>query len=335
MSLLFGALASYRRRCFSSGRCKTVASNIPVIVVGNISVGGTGKTPLTQALVGLASQQGMRSGIVSRGHGGQTQATPYLIDDTTTAAVGGDEPLLHYLKTGVSVVVCTDRAAAVQTLSEADVDLAFSDDGLQHYKMQRAFELAVVDGDTGFANGLLLPAGPLREPISRLTSVDIVAVQVTASVAHPDASTLSKQVPGLTAAVDAAVPVGSFFLRPGQLRQIWTDEGQSLDTFSGKQVAAIAGIGSPERFFQSLRQAGLNVEPVSFDDHHAYSVADFESLPAGLIIVTGKDAVKIKALPLQHLDIYELEVEVDMSDTLKQAVDQMLSKITAHPNPVS
>lgn len=310
-------------------------TDIPVIVVGNISVGGTGKTPLTQALVGRASEQGMRCGIVSRGHGGQLQSAPYLIDSTTTAAIVGDEPLLHHHKTGVPVVVCKDRSAAVQKLSECDVDFAFSDDGLQHYKMPRAFELAVVDGDAGFANAMLLPSGPLREPVSRLASVDIVAVQISATDSHPDSASLVQKVPGLNEVVDANVPLGSFYLKPSMLRQIWTDEHLPLSALQGRPVTAIAGIGSPERFFSVLSAAELTVQPISFGDHHAYTEGDFASTPSGPIIVTGKDAVKIKALSLQNLDIYELEIEISMSDSLKLAIDDMLNKLNEHPNSES
>ncbi len=335
VSILFGALTFGRRWCYRLGLCKVSPTPIPVVVVGNISVGGTGKTPLTQALVARAVNQGIRCGIVSRGHGGQVQPTPYLINNTTTAAIVGDEPLLHHRKTGVPVVVCTDRAAAVQKLSEGDVDLAFSDDGLQHYKMQRAFELVVVDGDAGFANAMLLPSGPLREPIARLASVDIVAVQIAVARAHPHTADLLQTVPGLSAAVEADVPVGSFFLKPGKLRQIWTDELLPLAAMQDKAVTAVAGIGSPQRFFDSLRNADLKIKPVLFDDHHAYTEADFASLPSGPVIVTGKDAVKIKTLPLHSLDIYELEIDVDMSDSLKLAVSDMLTKLLDHPNSES
>lgn len=335
VSLLFGTLARGRRWCYRVGLCKVTQSTIPVIVVGNISVGGTGKTPLTQALVGSASERGIRCGIVSRGYGGQGSSIPYLIDNNTTAAIVGDEPLLHHHKTGVPVVVCTDRSAAVHKLSECDVDLAFSDDGLQHYKMQRAFEIAVVDGDAGFANSMLLPSGPLREPVARLASVDIVAVQISAAKTHPSTTVLLQSVADLSTAVDAGVPVGSFFLKPGKLRQLWTDELLPLDALIGKAVTAVAGIGSPERFFQALRNADLEIQSVSFDDHHAYNEKDFQSLPSGPVIVTGKDAVKIRALSLQNLDIYELEVDVDMSDNLKLAVHNMLKRLNEHPKPES
>ncbi|MEE9334058.1 MAG: tetraacyldisaccharide 4'-kinase [Granulosicoccaceae bacterium] len=331
VSLLFGTLARGRQWCYRLGFCKVIQSEIPVIVVGNISVGGTGKTPLTQALVGSATEQSMRCGIVIRGHGGQVQSTPFLIDNTTTAAMVGDEPLLHHHKTGVPVVVCTDRAAAVQKLSDCDVNLAFSDDGLQHYKMQRACEIAVVDGDAGFANAMLLPSGPLREPIKRLTTVDIVAVQITAADAHPDTAVLLQDVPQLRIATDAGVPVGSFFLKPVKLRQLWTDKLLPLDALHGKAVTAVAGIGAPERFFQALRSANLTIQPVSFDDHHEYSEEDLQSLPAGPVVVTGKDAVKIKALSLHSLDIYVLEIDIDMSENLELAVHDMFKKLNAHP----
>ncbi len=335
VSLLFSTLARCRRYCYRKGYCEVITSKLPVIVVGNISVGGTGKTPLTQALVNSASELGIACGIVSRGHGGQAQSAPYLVDDNSSAAIVGDEPLLHHYKTGVPVVVCTDRAAAVHKLSQSDVHLAFSDDGLQHYKMQRAGEIAVVDGDTGFANAMLLPSGPLREPTNRLAGVDIVAVQISVTQSHPDTTALLQSVPDLSAAVEAGVPVGSFFLKPGKIRQLWTNELLPLDALKGKVVTAVAGIGSPTRFFHALRNAKLTIQSVSFDDHHAYSEEDFRSMPLGPVIVTGKDAVKIKALSLQDIEIYELEVDVDMSDNLKFAVNEMFEKLTRCVKPES
>jgi len=314
----------------SRGICKVVASPVPLVVVGNISVGGTGKTPLTQALVKLANHNGLAAGIVSRGHGGQAHAEPVVVQSSTSAASVGDEPLLHHLKTGAPVVVCTDRAAAVAKLAQNGVGIAFSDDGLQHYRMQRTAEIAVVDGDAGFANGLLLPSGPLRESVKRLGNVDIVAVQVNAANGHLDTSSLVQAVPSLQVAVDAGVAVGSFYLQAQNVRQLQTGETTPLSTLesllAGKSVTAMAGIGSPERFFNSLERAGLAVQRMPLGDHHDYSESDFTSVPSGAVIVTGKDAVKLKSLSLPEHDIYELEVVVQLSAKLEQAVQTILSQ---------
>jgi len=324
MSLLFGLLSAFRRWCYRNGLRESVPSPVPLIIVGNISVGGTGKTPLTQALVKIATQKGLRAGIVSRGHGGEPHQTPIVVDGNTNATFVGDEPLLHFLKTGVPVVVSRDRSAAVATLAAKGINIAFSDDGMQHYRMQRNAEIAVVDGETGFANAWLMPAGPLREPIRRLATVDVVAVQVSAVTGHLDTPALVQAVPGLRAAVDAGVPVGSFYLSTGDLRQIHTGETKSLSALAGVSVTAMAGIGSPERFFQSLERTGLTIIRVPLADHHHYSEQDFAAIAAGPVIVTGKDAVKLKGLQFENHDIYELDVDVQLSETLEHCVTALI-----------
>ncbi len=323
---LFGVLAWLRRCCYQAGLCRVQASIMPVFVVGNISVGGTGKTPLTQALVKLATQQGIACGIVSRGHGGETHKTPCVVTDDSSAASVGDEPLLHHLKSAVPVVVCVDRSAAVGKLAQLGASIAISDDGLQHYAMPRALEVVVVDGEAGFSNALLLPAGPLREPIKRLSSVDIIAVQVSAIAQLPNTASLLQQRPELRDAETSGVVVGSFALQAQGLRHLWTNERLPLNAMAGRSVNAVAGIGAPMRFFKALQSADIVVTPREFVDHHSYHQDDFKNMDNAPVIVTGKDAVKLSSLALQSLDIYELEVEVILSDELDSAINLALQK---------
>jgi tetraacyldisaccharide 4'-kinase len=317
---LFRALAALRRYGYQTGLFRVNAESIPVFVVGNISVGGTGKTPLTQAFVKMATSQGVACGVVSRGHGGEKHVSPYVVSDDTRAEVVGDEPLLHRLKTSTPVVVCRDRSAAVNQLSQLGAKLAISDDGLQHYAMPRKLEVVVVDGNVGFSNAQLLPAGPLREPITRLSSVDIIAVQVSMQAQLPDVNLLLQQLPVLQDAKTSGVAMGSFALQAQGLRHLWSHAQVPLDSMAGRSVTAMAGIGSPTRFFNVLQDANMVVTCHEFADHHRYHQDDFKNISGTPIIVTGKDAVKLRDLPLKSLDIYELEVDVVLSSELDKAM---------------
>lgn len=320
VSWLFGAVALVRRWCYQVGLCRVHFGAIPVFIVGNISVGGTGKTPLTQALVKIARDQGIACGIVSRGHGGEKHVSPCVVTDESSAKQVGDEPLLHHLKTGVPVVVCTNRSAAVAKLSQLGTRVAISDDGLQHYAMSRELEIVVVDGERGFSNGLLLPAGPLREPVTRLARFDIVAVQVSSSSQLPNTASILQQLPELRYVASSGVVVGSFAIQAQGLRHLWSNAQLPLTAMAGRSVNAVAGIGAPQRFFNVLQDADIVVTAREFADHHGYIEDDFKNFDNVPVIVTGKDAVKLRNLPLQSFDIYELEVEVVLSDELDKAI---------------
>jgi len=282
LSLLFGAVARQRRRRYLAD----VASGalwqppVPVIVVGNISVGGTGKTPVVIALVEYLRQRGWRPGVVSRGYGGTPPTLPLRVAGSVDASQCGDEPLLVHLRTGCPVVVDPDRPRALrQLLASTDCNVVISDDGLQHYRLFRDVELAVVDGQRGLGNGLLLPAGPLREPPQRLREVDAVLLNGG-----------SGEAPVLPVAAQR------FDLQPTRFVSLDGARTLAVGGFgAGARVHALAGIGNPGRFFATLRSLGLDPREHPFADHHRYQPGDLAFGDGGPVVMTEKDAVKCRA----------------------------------------
>lgn len=284
-AVVFRALAGLRRGAYRAGLLRGRRLPVAVIVVGNITVGGGGKTPLVVHLVEALRAAGFRPGVVSRGYGGAGSA-PRRVDGDSDPAVAGDEPVLIARRCGCPVAVGAERAAAAALLLGA-CDVLVADDGLQHYRLARDIEIAVVDGDYGLGNGRPLPAGPLREPAARLRSVDFVAVRD----GERDGAWRYRVVPGAARRVDGA---------PGQ---------QPLSAWQGQRVHAVAGIGVPERFFGQLEDAGLDVERHGFDDHHRFSAADLAFGDAAPILMTEKDAVKCRRIAQAHMWLVPAEVE--------------------------
>lgn len=278
LSLLFAGLAQLRRFGFNHGWLKTTKLTVPVIVVGNISVGGVGKTPVVLWLAHTLMQAGFRPGIISRGYGGQH--TGLVLPESAPALVG-DEPVLLATRAGCPVWVDRNRVRAGQALLQAkpEVNVIISDDGMQHYALQRDIEIAVVHAK-GLGNGARLPAGPLREGLGRLNSVDFI-------VAAEDGA-------GLTA------PHAYLQLAADQCHALHQHETKPLSAFSHQPVIAVAGIGHPERFFKQLQAAGLNLETRVFPDHHAYTAQDFAGMGDALILMTEKDAVKCRGFGLKN-----------------------------------
>lgn len=277
LSLLFGALAGARAALFRLGVKKSTRLPVPVVVVGNIFIGGTGKTPLTIWLVGVLRQAGFTPGVVSRGHGG-SDAAPREVLAASSAAEVGDEPLLIARRGQCPVVVGRDRAAAGRALLAAHpaVDILISDDGLQHYALQRDVEIVLFDG-RGAGNGWLLPAGPLREPASRRRDFTIVNAPALSPA-------LRAAVGGQPYRMELAGAMAEPLARPGQ--------GVALATFKGQRIVAAAGIGNPGRFFAMLRGAGLEPEELALPDHHDFLDQPFARVDADIILITEKDAVK-------------------------------------------
>lgn len=316
VSVVYQLLSAIRRELYTRG-LKTVVSNdkLPVIVIGNITVGGTGKSPLVAHMVQESLKRGFKPGIVSRGYGGQTHLTPHLVQLSDTAATVGDEPMMLFEQTGVPVSVCTRRAEAVRLLAEnTSVDVVISDDGLQHLAMDRQIEIVVIDSERRFGNGYLLPAGPLRESVSRLNTVDLVVEQLPAGVELP---------------ADKA----AFQLKPSAVVSL--DDGKVMDLaeFAGSTVHAIAGIGNPERFFNSLRSAGIEVITHSLNDHHEYCEGDLLFEDDLMVLVTRKDAVKIKQLSGVPSKIHVVEVQLVANPVLHQAIDDFLNDVTREHLP--
>ena len=280
LSWLFGTLALMRRLSYRIGLLSACKLPVPVIVVGNISIGGTGKTPLVLWLTEHLRQQGFFPGIISRGYGGRA-LKPLPVSADTAPALAGDEPVLLARRSACPVWIGRDRVAAAQALLAANpqCDLIISDDGLQHYRLQRDVEIAVVDGERGLGNGQLLPSGPLREGRHRLQSVDAVVINGGKA-----------GVAGYAMRLDADV------LR-NLLDPMRTLKAADLDE---KSICAIAGIGNPSRFFRQLHDMGLRFEQRVFPDHHPFQPADLQTLKAEAILMTEKDAVKCAAFAREN-----------------------------------
>ncbi|MHB1144705.1 MAG: tetraacyldisaccharide 4'-kinase [Thiobacillus sp.] len=290
-SALFAAVSWLRRLAYRHGWLASVAVGVPVLVVGNITAGGSGKTPLTIWLVNRLRAQGYRPGVVSRGYGGVARGCVEVRPDSPPLEVG-DEPLLIRIKTGAPVAVGRDRVAAARTLlaRHPGVDVIVSDDGLQHYRLQRDIELAVIDAASGLGNGWPLPAGPLREPARRLRSVDAV-IQVVRGPAPPRA---------IDRAWRADYTAGQAYrLRAPQERMVLSD-------LPPRDWLAVTGIGRPQGFFDMLQAQGVRFDPRAFADHHVFRPQD---LPAdGAVLMTEKDAVK--CLLFAGADWWAVELDV-------------------------
>jgi tetraacyldisaccharide 4'-kinase len=269
---IFAAVTALRRGLYASGMLPSFAVSVPVIVVGNITVGGTGKTPLVIWLTEELRRRGFKPGIVTRGYGG-TAAGPVLVTPGSLALEVGDEPVLIAARTHCTVAVARDRVAGARLLCDSGVNVVIADDGLQHYRLRRNCEIAVIDGERRVGNGRLLPAGPLRESLSRLKTVDLMVV-------------------------NGGPPAGGGFpmrLVDERARALTGTVERALDAFSGESVHAVAGIGHPRRFFAGLRRRGLTVVEHIFADHHAFRPQDLDFGDARPVLMTEKDAVKCRA----------------------------------------
>ncbi len=280
LSLAFMFVSALRRALFRSGVLKARRLAVPVVVIGNIVAGGSGKTPLTAALCRALAERGWRPGIVSRGHGRQTTGgdDPLIVAPDSDAAQVGDEPLL-LARSGFPVAVARDRVAAARALlaSHPECDVIVADDGLQHYRLARDVEIAVVDAARGLGNGWPLPAGPLREPRARLDEVDAVVALVA-----PGA-----QAPRIVTNAYVMTLAGDTFRRVGDPTVVRT-----ASAFGGPFVHAVAGIGNPDRFFAQLAAMGIAATPHAFPDHHRFDAPDLAFAGAQAILMTEKDAVK-------------------------------------------
>ena len=276
LAALFGFVASIRRRRLQA---KAVLERlpVPVIVVGNIAVGGTGKTPFVIWLVEQLRKWGWTPGVISRGYGGNSSTWPRRVDADSNPVEVGDEPVLIAQRTGCPLAVGPDRLiSARMLLANHPVDILISDDGLQHYKLARDLEIAVVDGSRGLGNGRLLPAGPLREPPERLKEVGLVVVNGSGWK-----SPIGRQV--------------ALRLVSSEVRALKNDERRPVSSFAGQTVHAVAGIGNPARFFSMLSQHNIQLVMHPFPDHHPFCAADLEFGDELPVLMTEKDAVKCRA----------------------------------------
>ena len=289
LATLYSVAMRLRGGLYRTGWLASVRLPVPVIVIGNLSVGGTGKTPLTLAVVEALLSRGYSPGVVSRGYGG-SQREPLLLGDTPDPARVGDEPCL-IRGSGVPVAVGRDRPAAARLLLDAGCNVLIADDGLQHYALARDVEICVIDGVRRFGNGRLLPAGPLREPLSRLQRVDL-------------------RVCNGGVAADGEYPMQ---LRGGDVVALCDGQQQSLASFRGQRAHAVAAIGNPRRFFDSLQAAGIELIEHAFADHHAFVPADLnfnDDLP---VLMTDKDAVKCQRFARPHWWRVPVHADLPMS----------------------
>ena len=319
VSLVFAAAAALRRFLYRRGVLRAVRLAPPVIVVGNINVGGTGKTPLVIWLARRLRARGWTPGVVCRGYSGESRQPQPALPDSDPLAVG-DEAVLLARRCGCPVWIGADRVAAAHSLFQAhpDCNVLIADDGLQHYALARDVELAVVDGSRGFGNGMLLPAGPLREPRRRLDRVDAVVINGPALFAR---EALPHAVPSFDMQLEGRVLCD--VNRPG--RRVGPER------FAGDRVHAIAAIGNPQRFFEQLRGLGLEFSAHPFADHHRFAPADLAFAHGDAVIMTEKDAVKCERLGLENL--WALQVDAVTEPALESLILAKIGKGGAPRGP--
>ena len=298
LSGIYWLLITLRRFLYQIGLFGRQKAVVPVIVVGNITTGGTGKTPVTIWLVKALSRRGFTPGIVSRGYGGSRSKTSMRVDSASDPAVVGDEPVLLARRTQCPVVVDANRARAAQMLADDGADVIIADDGLQHYRLERTYEICVIDGARGLGNRLLLPAGPLRETIDRLEEVDQVLIN---GQRHEERADISA---GEQNAIE-------FNLVPSEVERLNGSLARSIERFSGTTAHGIAAIGNPARFFDMLRAHGIQVIEHAFQDHAAISQRDLEFGDEFDVLMTEKDAVKLGHVRSDKYWVVPVDMQID------------------------
>ena len=306
LEALYRRVVTRKRARFLQDPHASYRAPVPIVVVGNITVGGTGKTPLILWLIEHCRSRGLRVGVVSRGYGARPARLPWRVEAGQGAGQAGDEPLLIVQRSGVPLVIDPDRARAVQALlADEPLDLILSDDGLQHYRLARDLELVLIDAARGLGNRRCLPAGPLREPVARLAEVDAVLFNGAASDRDDGFA---------------------FHLRPTALVNLRSGERRGLDHFpAGQALHAVAGIGNPQRFFATLQ--GLDWQPIPhpFADHAQFSAERLAFSPPLPLVMTEKDAVKCQ--PFAADDWWYLTVDALPSRAFVDWFDQQLARL--------
>jgi len=314
-SLLFRAAVALRRMTYATGIAPVHGVPVPVIVVGNITVGGTGKTPAVLWLTEHLRARGYRPGIVSRGHGG-AHAAPRRVTGDSDPRAFGDEPVLLARRSGCEVWTGVGRVAAARALLNAQpqCNVLITDDGLQHYGLGRDLEICVLDATRGLGNGWLLPAGPLREPSSRLETVDAIVV-------NGAGETVASETGSAVQRFRMALEGREFYNLADRERRI----GPEL--LRGRRLHAVAGIGNPQRFFSHLRSLGLDFEAHPFPDHHRFKPSDIAYADADAVMMTEKDAVKCQAFAADTHWVLPVDAAID--DRFDEFVARKLEEINA------
>jgi tetraacyldisaccharide 4'-kinase len=319
LSWAYGRVVEARRTAFASGVRRGARVTCPVVVVGNLTVGGTGKTPMVAWLAWQLGALGKKVGIASRGYGSAGPGAQQV--GAGNWRTFGDEPVLLQRRTGVPVVVDADRVAAARRLIELGADVILCDDGLQHLRLARDFELVVIDGARGLGNGRLLPAGPLREPAGRLTTVDAIVINGEPKPGLlEELAQLGAPAPRFMRMVPSALePVrGPEGHQPLAGAALW---GQRLEDLHGVRVHAVAGIGNPERFFELLRSFGLDIMPHVFADHHAFTARDLALPGEWPILMTEKDAVRCTQFANDRLGFVPVTAQFSPEDAQNLLVE--------------
>ena len=317
LSWLFGAAVALRRFAYRRGFARSHKPDVPVIIVGNLTAGGTGKTPVTIWLARRLRRQGYQPGIGSRGYRGLHSDVPVSVTPDSDPQVVGDEPVLLAVRAECPVVVHPDRVAAAQVAVDNGADVIIADDGLQHYRLGRSFEIAVVDGVRGVGNGSLMPAGPLREPLSRLDEADVVMVH-----RPPDSDS------GFLRRASDRRPV-DFWLRAAVVARLDGSEISSISEFANRTVHAVAGIGNPERFFRMLESHSMKVYRHPLPDHATIEPVDIsfdDELP---VLMTEKDAVKCRWLDTRKC--WFVPVDVTFAGDGERLLSDHLDKVIGAP----
>ena len=321
LTIVFALVTFLRRLAYRFGIKPSFKTDLPVVVIGNIGVGGNGKTPLALHLIELCQQLKINVGVISRGYGGKAPYYPYLLDDNSKAEYSGDEPLMIYQRSGVPVVVGSDRIKSIAELKAQGCQLVLADDGLQHYRLQRESEIIVVDGKRGFGNGLLMPAGPLRELPNRLKTGNLIVV-------NGGSLDLSSK---LTIRDGKAKQQLNMSLSATNMVNLKTGEKVAVSEFclQNNKVNALAAIGDPQRFFTTLSEAKFQLDKCqSFVDHHKFQVSDFalfdDELP---LIMTEKDAVKCGGFAKENW--WYLAVSATFNKRDNQAIIDELKRVAS------
>jgi tetraacyldisaccharide 4'-kinase len=301
---LFRGVVATRAWLYRVGLLRRIAVGVPVIVVGNLTVGGTGKTPVAAWLVRRLASSGRKVGVVLRGYGAGHRGEPRIVELSDNSSTVGDEALLHARRGAHVVVIGADRAAAAELAQARGADVVVSDDGLQHLRLARDYEIAVIDGDRGLGNGWMLPAGPLREPAARLERADAIVITQRGDAHRSDAT---------TASLHPLQVAARFSL--GDAVNLVSGERRPLASFAGRRdLHAIAGIGHPEAFFAGLRVNGLELTPHALPDHAAPDPAALPFPRETTVLMTEKDAVKCAAFAQPSWWWVELDVTFDRAD---------------------
>jgi tetraacyldisaccharide 4'-kinase len=312
LSWLFGGAVALRHGLYRLGVLRAHRVSVPVVVVGNLTVGGTGKTPVSAWLANEIAHRGRRVGVVLRGYGGRASSQPQVVTASSDPAEVGDEAVLHALRSPQVVVAGVDRVAAARRAVEQGAEIIVCDDGLQHLRLARDVEIAVVDAGRGLGNGLLLPAGPLREPAERLGRVHaLVLTDRGTGRARRDLASKSGAV--------------TAHLRSGQAVNLLSGERRALETFRGRPVHAVAGVGNPQAFFDALREAGLDVERHPLGDHVALDARALPFPRVATVLMTEKDAVKCRGFAEPDWWFVELELSIDETEA-RTLVDGILER---------